>query len=325
MPRWRPGRSRLSVLDQSPVAEGSTGADALRNSLDLAQLAEELGYARYWVAEHHATPMLAAASPEILVAEIAARTSRIRVGSGGVMLSHYSPFKVAEQFSILAALHGERIDLGVGRAPGADLEAIYALQRDRRAPLPDDFVEQLDELLAYFSEVGFAVLPAAPSAPDLWLLGMSPETAVWAAERGLPYSVADFVNPMSATSARLYRERFRPGRRDAPLVSVAVGVVCAESREEADRLAASWKMSITIAGRGEFGPVPDPDRALAFLRSEPSQGDGFAGRRVVVGPPGSVRARLQEIAAEYQADELVLLTMTHDHAARRHSYELLAP
>ena len=320
---------RLSVLDQSPIAEGSTGADALRNSLDLARLSEELGYARYWVAEHHGTPMLAAASPEILVAEIAARTEHIRVGSGGVMLSHYSPFKVAEQFGILAGLHGGRIDLGVGRAPGADLETIYALQRDRREPLPDDFIAQVDELLAFFdgafpSGHPFARLAHLPGSPEVWMLGMSPETAVWAAERGLPYSVADFVSPFSASSARLYRESFRPGRRAAPEVSVGVGVVCAETRKEADDLASSWKMAITISGRGEFGPVPEPERALAFIRSEPPQGDGFAGRRVVVGPPGTVRAKLQQIAAEYGADELVVLTMTHDHAARRHSYELLA-
>jgi luciferase family oxidoreductase group 1 len=248
------------------------------------------------------------------------------------MLSHYSPFKVAEQFSILAGLHGERIDLGVGRAPGADLETIYALQRDRREPLPDDFVAQVDELLAYFGD-GFpaghpfgrlARLPGWPAAPEVWMLGMSPETAVWAAERGLPYSVADFVNPGSAPSAHLYRESFRPGFRPFAAVSVGVGVVCAETRKEADRLASSWKVSITVAGHGEFGPVPDPERALAHLRAQPPHGDGFAGRRVVVGPPGTVRARLQQIAAEYQADELVILTMTHDHAARRRSYELLA-
>src|SRR5215831_19688886 len=221
------GAVRLSVLDQSPIAEGSTGVDALRNSLDLARLAEELGYNRYWVAEHHGTPMLACASPEILVSEAANATSRIRVGSGGVMLSHYSPFKVAEQFSILAGLHSERIDLGVGRAPGADLETIYALQRDRREPLPDDFVAQVDELLAYFDGGfppghPFARLAALPGSPEVWMLGMSPETAIWAGERGLPYSVADFVSPFSASSARLYRESFRTGRRAEPEVSVAV-------------------------------------------------------------------------------------------------------
>jgi luciferase family oxidoreductase group 1 len=319
---------RLSVLDQSPIPEGATGADALRNTIDLARLAEELGYARYWLAEHHGTPMLACAAPEILVAEVAAATSRIRVGSGGVMLSHYSPFKVAELFGILAGLHCDRIDLGVGRAPGADLETIFALQRDRREPLPDDFREQLGELLAYFdggfpSDHPFSRLARLPGRADVWLLGMSPETAIWAAELGLPYSVADFVNPASAPSALLYRERFEPSpRRETPEVSVGVGVICAETRKEADRLASSWQMAITLAGHGEFGPVPEVDRAVAFLKG-PS-GDGFAGRRVVVGPPGSVRARLQQIAAEYDADELVLLTMTHDHAARRRSYELVA-
>ena len=163
-------RPRLSVLDQSPIAEGGTGAQALKNTIDLAQLAEELGYRRYWLAEHHGTPMLACAAPEILVTAVAAATSRIRVGTGGVMLSHYSPFKVAEVFSVIAGLHGKRIDLGVGRAPGGDLETIYALQRDRRQLLPEDYGEQVMELLAYFED-GFppdhplAKLARLPGAP----------------------------------------------------------------------------------------------------------------------------------------------------------------
>ena len=323
------GALRLSVLDQSPISEGSTGADALRNSLDLALLAEDLGYARYWVAEHHGTPMLAAASPEILVAEIAARTDRIRVGSGGVMLSHYSPFKVAEQFGILAGLHGERIDLGVGRAPGADLETIYALQRDRREPLPDDFVAQVDELLAYFDGSfppghPFARLAQLPGRPEVWILGMSPETAIWAAERGLPYSVADFVNPYSASSAHLYREAFRPGHHPAPRISVGVGVVCAETpaRPTFSPRAGRWRSRSPAAASSARCPIRSARRPSS--RTEPQQGDGFAGRRVVVGPPGTVRTRLEQIAAEYGADELVVLTMTHDHAARRRSYELVA-
>src|SRR4029450_11306908 len=140
---------RLSVLDQSPIAEGSTGAAALRNSIDLAQCADQAGYHRYWVAEHHGTPMLACASPEVLIGAIAASTARIRVGSGGVMLPHYSPLKVAETFSMLSALYPDRIDLAVGRAPGSDPLTAYALQRDRRHPRPDDFPQQLAELLAY--------------------------------------------------------------------------------------------------------------------------------------------------------------------------------
>ena len=321
----------LAVLDQSPIPEGGTGAQALRNSLDLAQLAEQLGYGRYWVAEHHGTPMLACSSPEIMVGAIASATSRIRVGSGGVMLPHYSPYKVAETFSVLGGLHGKRIDLGIGRAPGTDLETMTALQRDRRQLLPDDFVEQLTELLAYFED-GFPPghpfarltrLPGAPGTATIWLLGTGAQSATWAAELGLPYSVADFITPGSGASGQLYREQFRPSQRlKRPEVSVAVGVVCAETDDEAERLASTWRMAITLAGRGQFGPLPSVTRALAFLDGE--RGDTFQGRRVVVGSPDTVRPELEQIAAEYGADELMIHTLAHNHAARRRSYELLA-
>ena len=322
---------RLSVLDQSPIAEGGTGAQALRNTIELARLAEELGYGRYWVAEHHGTPMLACAAPEILIGAIAAATSRIRVGTGGVMLSHYSPFKVAEVFSVLGGIHGKRIDLGLGRAPGSDLETIAALQRDRRQLLPEDYGEQVLELLAYF-EGGFppdhplaklARLPGAPGAPEIWLLGTSPDSAVMAAELGLPYAVADFINPGSAMSGRLYREMFVPSHRlKRPEVTVAVGAVCAETDEEAQKLSSSWRMAITQAGRGEFGPLPAVPRALAFLAG--LSGDTFAGRRVVVGSPGTVRLALEQIAEDYGAEEVLVHTLIHNHAARRRSYELIA-
>src|SRR5947209_18084803 len=210
---------RLSVLDQSPISEGSTGADALRNTLDLARLADALGYHRYWVAEHHGGPMLASASPEALIGPIAAGTSRIRVGSGGVMLPHYSPFKVAETFTILAALFPDRIDLGIGRAAGTDPLTTFALQRDRRQAAPDDFAQQLAELLAYLEDAlpsdhpfhRLAVtLPGLPERPVSWLLGSSPQSAIWAGELGLPYAFADFINPEGTDIAALYRERFHP-------------------------------------------------------------------------------------------------------------------
>jgi luciferase family oxidoreductase group 1 len=323
---------RLAVLDQSPIPEGGTGAQALRNTIDLARLAEQLGYGRYWVAEHHGTPLLACAAPEILVAEIAAATTRMRVGSGGVMLPYYSPFKVAETFSVLGGIHGKRIDLGIGRAPGSDVEAATALQRDRSQSLPDDFVDQIGELLAYFED-GFppehpfarlARLPGAPGTAEIWLLGTSPQSAIWAAELGLPYAVADFINPASAAAGLLYRELFTPSRRlKHPQVSVAVGVVCAETDEEAERHASSWRMGITLAGRGESMPLPTVTRALAFLAGEVGI-DGFAGRRVVVGSPDTVRPVLEQITADYGADELMIHTLMHNHAARRRSYELIA-
>src|SRR5437667_2617635 len=208
---------RLSVLDQSPIPEGSTGAEALRNTIELAQLADSLGYHRYWVAEHHGGPMLASASPEALIGPIAAATSEIRVGSGGVMLPHYSPLKVAETFTILAALFPGRIDLGLGRAPGTDPMTTFALQRDRRQAAPDDFPQQLAELLGYLRDDLPAdhpfrrlasMLPGRPELPEPWLLGSSPQSAVWAAEVGLPYAFADFINRQGAEIAALYRGRF---------------------------------------------------------------------------------------------------------------------
>lgn len=323
---------RLAVLDQSPIPEGGTGQQALRNTIDLARHAESLGYSRYWLAEHHGTPMLACSSPEILVGAVAAATERIRVGSGGVMLSHYSAYKVAEVFSVLGGLYGKRIDLGIGRAPGGELETIYALQRDRRQLLPEDYAEQVAELLA-FLEDGFppehplarlARLPGAPGSAEVWLLGTSPASAEMAAGLGLPYAIADFIQPGSSASGRLYREQFVPSRRlKRPEVSVAVGVVCAETGEEAERVASSWSMAINLAARGQFAALPSVTRALAFVAAEPGL-DPFAGRRVVVGSPEAVREQLEQIAGEYGADEVMIHTLAHNHAARRRSYELIA-
>jgi luciferase family oxidoreductase group 1 len=317
---------RLSVLDQSPVPEGSTGADALRNTVDLARLTDELGYDRYWVAEHHGTPMLASASPEVLIAAIASATPRIRVGSGGVMLPHYSPLKVAENFSILSGLFPGRIDLGLGRAPGTDPHTMFALQRDRRRGSPDDFPDQLAELLAYFGDsfpaghpfTRLAQLPGRPETPDVWLLGSSPQSAIWAAEYGLGYVFADFINPEGARLAADYRQR-----AEEPRVVVAVSTVCAESDEEARRLAASQRMAITLLRSGRLVPVPPVEKALRFL-SEQGLDDVPSGRRVIVGAPATVRAGLEEVAEEYGADEVMVVTIMHDHAARRRSYELIA-
>src|SRR3954471_20454517 len=244
---------RLSVLDQSPVAEGSTGAQALHNTLDLARLADGLGYHRYWVAEHHGGPSLAGPSPEALIGPIASVTQRLRGGSGGVMLPHYSPFKVAETFSLLAGLFPGRIDLGIGRAAGTDPMTTHALQRDRRTPMPDDFPEQLAELLAFYDGTIpvsnplhrlMKVLPGRPETPEVWLLGSSPQSALWAGELGLPYAFADFINPNGAEIAALYKREFRPGgRREDPETSVAVWALAADDEDEAIRLAASSKMS----------------------------------------------------------------------------------
>ena len=295
---------RLSVLDQSPIPEGSGGGDALRNSIDLARLADELGYDRYWVAEHHGTPALACTSPEVLIALVGAATPRIRIGSGGVMLPHYSALKVAETFSMLSGLFPGRVDLGLGRAPGTDRATAFALQRDRRHPAPDDFPDQLEELLGYFDRRGrpdrrlprHVALPGGGAAPEAWLLGSSPQSAIWAAERGLPYVFADFINPGGAEVAALYREQFVPSAvLPHPRVVVAGWAVCADTDAEADRLASSFRMLMALMHRGQLVPVPPVEKALAFLQEEQGRLDGAIAlqRRLIVGSPRTVRTGVE--------------------------------
>jgi luciferase family oxidoreductase group 1 len=330
-----PDPLRLSVLDQAPIPEGMTGGEALRNTLDLARLADQLGFHRYWLAEHHATPMFACASPEAMVGPVAQATSHMRVGSGGVMLPHYSPFKVAETFSMLAGLFPGRIDLGVGRAPGSDQLTAYALQRDRRTAAPDDFPSQLAELIAYFDEglpadhpfAGLARnLPGRPEKPEIWLLGSSPQSGLWAAEVGLPYMFADFISPTGAIIAERYRNDYSAqARTPRPLPAVAVSVVCAETDAEARRLSASTRMAFTLLRRGQLIKVPTVETALDFLEAEGrSVDEPLSGRRLIVGSPATVRAEIEAVAAEYGAREVMVVTITHDHRVRRRSYELLA-
>jgi luciferase family oxidoreductase group 1 len=336
----------LSVLDQSPISEGSSGAQALRNTIDLARLCDELGYHRYWVAEHHGGPMLAGPSPEALIGPIASATSRIRVGSGGVMLPHYSPFKVAETFSLLAGLFPGRIDLGIGRAAGTDPMTTFALQRDRRQAAADDFPQQLAELLAYLddrmpADHPFArlakTLPGRPETPGRWLLGSSQQSAIWAAELGMPYAFADFINSGGVEIAALYRERFAEHEHtDAlkPQSAVAVWTICAETDEQAQRLASSGRMAFTLLRRGELIAVPPPETALEFIAREeraraetgkaPASGQQRAQRRTVVGSPETVRSELEDVARKYGAGEVIAVNILYDHQARRRSYELLA-
>ncbi|MGH7652014.1 MAG: LLM class flavin-dependent oxidoreductase [Gemmatimonadaceae bacterium] len=325
---------RLSVLDQSPVSEGSTGGDALRNSIDLARHAESLGYYRYWIAEHHATPMLASPSPEVLISAIGANTSTMRIGSGGVMLPHYSPLKVAETFSMIAGLFPGRVDLGIGRAPGTDPLAMFALQRDRRQAAPDDFPEQLAELRGYLNDTlpadhpfaRVAHLPGNPENPEVWLLGSSPQSAIWAGELGLPYVFADFINSEGAHIAALYRERFAPSSRlPAPRLMVATWALCAQTQEDAERLASSSRMAFSLLRTtGKLIAVPPVDTALKFL-DQPANGLPIARRRrITIGTKDTVTAGLEAVANEYGAEELMIVTITHDHEARRASYAFIA-
>jgi luciferase family oxidoreductase group 1 len=325
---------KIGVLDQSPISEGSTGADALLNTIDLARLADKLGYNRYWLAEHHGTPMLACASPEVMIAAIGSATERIRIGSGGVMLPHYSPLKVAETFSILSALFPNRVDLGIGRAPGTDQSTAFALQRDRRHPAPDDFPQQLGELLAYlenqmpaghpFSRL--AALPGRPHVPDVWLLGSSQQSALWAADNGLPYCFADFINPEGSAYAQLYRERFSPSETlTEPRLIVAGFVVCAETEDQAQHVASSARMTRALLNEGKLIPVPPVERALQFLAERGPNADTVSRpRRAIVGAPTNVKNGIEDLAKLYGAEEVMILTTTYDHSARRRSYELIA-
>ena len=323
---------RLSVLDQSPIEEGQTAADALANTLDLARACDAAGYHRYWLAEHHASPGLAGCAPEALIGPVALATQRIRVGSGGVMLPHYSPFKVAETFRMLAALAPGRIDLGLGRAPGSDQRTAYALQRDRSRRMPmDDFPNNLAELLAYLgdglpADHPFATLketlPTGGGAIEPWLLGSSMDSAAWAAETGLPYCIADFINSDGLPQAELYKRHFRPSRwLDTPYLMVATWAIAAPTRAEAEQLSLPAKMMFHHLVRGELIPVPSVEKARAWAAENDAP---QRQRRSILGTPAEVREDVDNVATAYGAHEMMLVNIMPDHRARRRSYQLLA-
>ncbi len=334
-------RLKLSVLDQAPVSAGFTPADALHNTIDLARLVERLGFERYWIAEHHAIETLASPAPEILITRVAAETSTIRVGSGGVMLPHYSPLKVAEQFRMLHAFYPGRIDLAIGRAPGSGGLEAFALQRDRSKRLQgEDFTDQAIELDAFlhhtfppehpFSRI--KVSPETPGSPDLWMLGSSAWSASVAAQLGMPYAFAHFIAPdQTAGALARYRAEFKPSPYLAePQIIVAAGAIAADTEAEATRLAASTKVLIRgIRLGGERRPVPRPEDALRELEQLGEDADPFTWDhseypRYVVGSAAQVKERFEAMARDFRVDELMILTVIHDHQARRHSYELLA-
>ena len=323
----------LSVLDQSPIAEGMTAADALANTLDLARACDRAGYHRYWLAEHHASPALAGCAPEALIGPVALATTRIRVGSGGVMLPHYSPFKVAQTFAMLAALAPDRIDLGLGRAPGSDQRTAFALQRDRSRRMPhDDFPNNLAELLAYLgdglpADHPFAALkdtlPSGGGKLEPWLLGSSTDSAAWAAEAGLPHFIADFINSDGLPQAELYKRNFRPSRwGNKPYLMVATWTIAAPTHVEAERLALPSRMMFHHLLRGELIQVPSVATAEIWAKDNPAA--PARNRRATLGTPAEVHAELDKVAAHYDADEMMLVNILPDHAARVRSYQLIA-
>jgi luciferase family oxidoreductase group 1 len=333
---------RLSVLDQSPVPDGSTPGQALENSIALARRVDELGYTRFWMSEHHAMDTLACTAPEIMLARIGAETKRIRIGSGGIMLPHYSALKVAEVFRTLHALYSGRVDLGIGRAPGGGPVEALALKRDSKTQMADDFPDQVQELLAYLgSHVGdgfperhpFAkmrVAPEMPGAPDVWMLGSSMWSSAAAAGFGLPYAFAHFFSPVYTRAAiEAYKRGFlasgRVGGREVPEATIAVGVICAETQEEAEYLASSVRVLQRRIRLGDRRPVAEPSEALRELQAfGPGGGEEGEWPRYFVGTPAQVGAELRGMAAELGIGELVVNSIVWDQAARVRSYELLA-
>ena len=318
----------LSVLDLAPIGTGSTATAALATSTKLVQLVEDLGFRRYWVAEHHGMPGIASSSPAVLIAHLAAVTERIRVGSGGVMLPNHQPLVIAEQFGTLDALHPGRIDLGIGRAPGTDQRTARALRRGTAALGADDFPEQLGELLAYFRGDGpVAAVPAKGQDPAVWLLGSSGYSAQLAGLMGLPFAFAHhFSSENTLPALELYRRMFRPSEvLDAPYALIAASVLCAPDDAEAHRLALPSALQFLQLRLGTPGLVPTPEEAAAYPYSD--QERAFIEHRMagqIIGSPATVRDGVRALVERTGVDELMVTTNTHDGADRIRSYELLS-
>ena len=328
------GTLRLSVLDQSPIRAGGTPSDALHETIQLAKFAETLGYHRYWLAEHHSSDGLAGPSPEIMVTRVAAETAKIRVGTGGVMLPHYSPYKVAETFRVLETLYPGRIDLGIGRAPGSDFPTSRALAYG--SPVGAEYfpnmIQDLDAFLHDQLPVDhpFAKVRATPktdSAPPIWLLGSSDYSGAYAAHFGLAFSFAHFINPVGGeTVMRSYFEKFQPSRGvDAPTANIGVFVVCADTEGEAERITATRDLQRLRADQGYHGPMPSVEEALAREYSDAEKQRIRHNReRTVLGDPDQVKSTLLDLAGRYGVDEIVVITNVHEFSARKRSYQLLA-
>lgn len=323
---------KLSVLDQSPIISGHDARRALEETIALAKRADELGYYRYWLAEHHAIAALADPCPEMLVARLGAETKKLRVGTGGVLLPYYSAFRTAESFRMLEALYPGRIDLGIGRAPGGD-------QRTARAvsgggfPDASHFPEQVWQLVGHLDGTlpddhplkAVRVQPEVPTTPEVWLLGSSDYSGALAAQLGLPFSFAHFINPQGGDQvARAYRMQFRQGRESAPRAMVCTFLICAETDAEAERLAAPIDLRRLHMALNMDAPFPTLEEAKKHRYTAEEQRYVLGQRaRAIIGGPQTCRRAIEEMAQRYQADEVMVLTITGDYATRRRSYELV--
>ncbi|MBV9331074.1 MAG: LLM class flavin-dependent oxidoreductase [Alphaproteobacteria bacterium] len=330
----------LSVLDQSPIRKDGNAATAIAETVALAKACDRLGYHRYWLAEHHNSNSFAGSCPEILIGHVAMQTNDIRVGSGGVMLTHYSSLKIAEQFRMLELLSPGRIDLGIGRAPGSDQLTARALQAGPESFGIDAFPSQVHLLRQFLDDAsGVAAfpddhpyrsvhaMPRGAGSPELWLLGSGVHSAIYAAELGLPFSHAYFINTEGSEEVCAeYRARFKPSPAcPNPRISLGVAALAGETDEQAKRLAASRNLWVIRLLTGRPIPFPAPEEALAYPFSDQELKllRGIE-RRSVVGTPETVRSRLMALAESHGAEELVVVTITYDFASRLRSYELLA-
>lgn len=315
----------FSVLDLAPVVSGSTSGQALRNTLGLARHAERRGFHRYWLAEHHAMPGIASAATAVLIGQVAAATSALRVGSGGIMLPNHAPMVVAEQFGTLEALFPGRIDLGLGRAPGTDQATALALRRSPEALSVDDFPEQVVELRAYFG-ADSKVTPAAGNEPPVWLLGSSGYSARLAGLLGLPFAFAHHFSAQNTVPAlNLYRESFRPGALDEPYSMIGVAVTAADTDERALELAQPQALAFLRLRRGNPGLLPTPEEAASYPYTalDRQMIDSRLADQVV-GGPDTVRRTMDALIERTGADEVMVTTQVHDHADRLRSYDILA-
>lgn len=328
----------LSILDLAPISADSTSTQALHNSIALAQLADHLGYTRYWLAEHHNIPSIAISVPEIMIGIVARETTQIRVGSGGMMLPNHAPLHVAEAFRTLEALYPGRIDLGIGRAPGTDPVTAYALRRSRERLQADDFPDQLAELLAFDSNTfpdthPFRTIKPTPrdvGLPPIWLLGSSGGfSAQLAGTMGVGFAFAYHINPNPndmVTALATYRSHFTPSAQlSAPHAILAIGVLCAETDACAEELATILDLAYLRRHSGQPAPLPTLAEAKAypFTELELAQARAYRGRQII-GGPATVRAQIEALVAQSGVDELMAMTNISEHAARLRSYELLA-
>lgn len=325
---------KLSVLDQTPIRKGSTAGESLKESVELAKLADRLGYTRYWLSEHHNTITLAGAAPEVFLARLGSETNQIRLGSGGIMLPNHSALKVAENFRLLEALYPHRIDLGIGRAPGGD-RATSQLLNPSNSFSPEEYIQQIRDLSAFLTDTPvpsnlngkIRAIPSIDSSPDIWVLTSSGESAYLAAHFGLGLSYAQFINPVGGPEAiRLYKERFTASEKlTAPVTNVGIFVFCAESEEKVAQARALMDYRLLSFEKGVYDQLYSYEDIKNYKYTETEkQRLSYHHLRYIAGTPGEVKEEMTRLAENFDTGEIVIATFADKKEDRLRSYELLA-